>query len=196
MDAARTFHQLSNTISEESKILNRYRSSCKEKRLELAKLRLQKEKLESVVRQFHHNNESLQRIKELVIQIIEQNLMNHRRVLLIALQSIIDSCRRDPAKFHILYYNLSAAAGITTTEIRLEEFGMINQYSHGLFTNDQLCYQKENTVDNDVDYSKILLDLAEQFFNRMVKELEQVSINQLVQEFILGSISSSLLTKE
>jgi hypothetical protein len=196
LDAARTFQQLSNDISEESKILNQYRSSCKEERLELAKLRLQKEKLESVVRQFHHNNESLQRIKELVIQIIEQNLMNHRRVLLIALQSIIDSCRRDPAKFHILYYNLSAAAGITTTEIRLEEFGMINQYSHGLFTNDQLCYQKENTVDNDVDYSKILLDLAEQFFNRMVKELELVSINQLVQEFILGSISSSLLTKE
>ena len=77
LDAARTFQQLSNDISEESKILNQYRSSCKEERLELAKLRLQKEKLESVVRQFHHNNESLQRIKELVIQIIEQNLMNH-----------------------------------------------------------------------------------------------------------------------
>jgi len=40
-------------------------------------LRLQKEKLEFVVRQFYDNNESLQRIKELVIQIIEQNLMNH-----------------------------------------------------------------------------------------------------------------------
>jgi len=57
LDAARTFHQLSNDISEESKILNQYRSSCKEKRLELAKLRLQKEKLESLVRQFHDNNE-------------------------------------------------------------------------------------------------------------------------------------------
>ena len=45
-------------------------------------------------------------------------------------------------------------------------------------------------------YWKVLVDAAEQFFNRMIKELEQVSTNQLVQEFILGSISSSLLTKE
>lgn len=43
LNAARTFQQLSNDISEESKILDKYRSSCKELRLELAKLRLQKQ---------------------------------------------------------------------------------------------------------------------------------------------------------
>ena len=110
LNAARTFQQLSSDISEEYKILNQFRSSCKEVRLELAKLRLQKEKLESVVRQFHDNNESLQRIKELIKQIVEQRLMDHRHVLLLALQSIIDSCRRDPVKFNILYHNLSADA--------------------------------------------------------------------------------------
>ena len=124
LDAARTFEQLSSDISEESQILNQYRSSCKEERLELTKLRLQKEKLESVIRQFNYNNESLQRIKELIKQIIEQRLMNHRHVLLLALQSIIDSCRRDPVKINILYYNLSAAA-LTTTETRLEKSGMM-----------------------------------------------------------------------
>ena len=72
LNAARTFQQLSNDISEEYKILNQYRSSCKEERLELAKLRLQKEKLESIVRQFQDNNESFQRIKELVKQTVEQ----------------------------------------------------------------------------------------------------------------------------
>jgi len=192
LDAARTFHQLSNDISEESKILNQYRSSCKEKRLELAKLRLQKEKLESLVRQFHDNNESLQRIRKLVNQIIEQRLMNHRHVLLIALQSIIDSCRRDPIKFNILYHNLSAAA-MTTTETRLAEFGMIDQYNYGLTSNDQLCYQHEDS--NDVAYWKVLVDAAEKSFNRMIKELEQVCINQLVEAFISGSISSQLTKK-
>ena len=85
--------------------------------------------------------------------------MNHRHVLLIALQSIIDSCRRDPVKFNILYYNLSAAA-LTTTETRVAEFDMIEQYNYGPSTNDQLCYQQENAID-DVASSKVLVDIAE-----------------------------------
>ena len=113
---------------------------------------VQKIGLESIVREFQNNNESLQRIKDLVKQIIEQSLMNHRHLLLIALQSIIESCRKVPVKFNILYYNLSAAA-IATTETQLEEFGMIKQYYHGLSPNDQLCYQQENS--NDVAYWKV-----------------------------------------
>ncbi len=194
LEASRTFQQLTGDISEKHEILNQYRSSCKEERLELAKFRLQREKLESVVRHFHDNNESLQRIKELVKQIIEQRLINHRHVLLIALQSIIDSCRRDPVKFSILYYNLSATA-LTTTNTQLAEFGIIDQYNQGLSTNDQLCYQHENATDDDVAYSKVLVNVAEQFFNRMIKELEEVCINQIIEAFISGSISSQLTKK-
>ena len=193
LNAARTFQQLSNDISEESQIINQYRSSCKEERLELDKLRLQKVKLESVVREFQNNNEGLQRIKELVKQIIGQSLMNHRYVLLLALLSVIDSCRRDPVKFNILYHNLSAAA-ITTTKTRLAEFDQIDQYNYGLSTNDQLCYQQESAID-DVAFSKVLVDLAEQFFNRMIKELVQVCTNRLIEAFISGSISSQFIKK-
>ena len=78
-----------------------------------------------------------------------------------------------------------------TAETRLAEFVMIEQYNHGLSTNDQLCYQHENAND-DVAYSKVLVDLAEQFFNRMIKEMEQVCINRLIDAFISGSISSQL----
>ena len=106
LNAARTFQQLSNDISEEYKILDKYRSSCKEERLELARLRLQKEKLESLVKQFQNNNEDFRRIKELVNQEVRHSLTNHRHVLKLAFLSIIDSCRRDPVKFNILYYNL------------------------------------------------------------------------------------------
>ena len=118
--------------------------------------------------------------------------MNHRHVLLIALQSIIDSCRRDPIKFNILYYNLSAGA-ITSTETRLAEFGMIDQYNYGLTSNDQLCYQHEDS--NDVAYWKVLVDAAEKSFNTMIKELEQVSINRIIEAFISGSTSSQLAKK-
>jgi hypothetical protein len=83
---------------------------------------------------------------------------------------------------------------MTTTETRLAEFGMINLNNHGLFTNDQLCYQQENAID-DVAYFKIIVNVAEQFFDRMVKELEHVCINQIIEAFISGSISPQLTKK-
>jgi len=88
-----------------------------------------------MIRQFKDNNESLQMIKDLVKQTVEQGLANHRHVLSLALLSVIDSCRRDPIKFNVLYHNLSSAA-LTTTETRLEKSGMIDQYNYGLSTND------------------------------------------------------------
>ena len=109
-------------ISEEYRILDQYRASCKEECLELAKLRLQKEKLESVVSQFQNNNEDFCRIKELVNQAVKKSLTEHRQLLSLALLSVIDSCRRDPAKFSILYYNLPSTTS-ATTKTQLAEFG-------------------------------------------------------------------------
>lgn len=61
---------------------------------------------------------------EIVEQTVEQSLIDNRDVLSLALLSIIDSCRRNPTKFNISYYNwLSAATTTSTTEIRLTEFG-------------------------------------------------------------------------
>jgi hypothetical protein len=191
LNAVSTFQRLGNDISEEYKILSQYRSSRKEECLELDKLRLQKAGLESIVREFQNNNESLQKIKGLVKQTVGQSLANHRHVLSLALLSVIDSCRRDPIKFNVLYHNLSADA--ITTETGLSEFDMIDQYNSGLSTNDQLCYQHEDST--DVAYWKVLVDAAEKSFNRMLKELEHVCINQLVQAFISGSLSSQLTKK-
>ena len=154
LNAASAFHQLSNDISEESKIVDQYRTSCKKERLELDKLRLQKIGLESMIRQFQNNNECFQMIKDLVRQTVGHSLMSHRQVLTLALLSVIDSCRRDPMKFNILYHNLSA--DIITREIRLAEVGMIDQNNYALSTNEQLCYQHENDYD-DVAYCKILI---------------------------------------
>jgi hypothetical protein len=68
---------------------------------------------------------------------------------------------------------------------------MIDQHNYGLSTNNQLCHQHENTND-DVAYWQVLLDVAEQFFNRMTKELEHVSISQIIEAFVSGSMSLQL----
>ena len=155
LNAVSTFQQLSNDISEEYKILSQYRLSCKEERLELDKLRLQKVGLESIVREFQNNNESLQRIKELVRRTVEQGLANQRHVLVLALVSVVDSCRRDPAKFNILYHNLPTTA---ISEKRQVDFDHIDQYDHGFSSSEQWCFQHENS--NDVAYWKVLVDAA------------------------------------
>jgi septal ring factor EnvC (AmiA/AmiB activator) len=48
LNAANTFQQLSNDISEEYKTLNQYRASSREESLNLAKLRIQKVNLEFI----------------------------------------------------------------------------------------------------------------------------------------------------
>jgi hypothetical protein len=44
-------------------------------------------------------------------------------------------------------------------------------------------------------YWKVIVDVAEHFLNGMIKELEQVSINRIIEAFISGSISSQLTKK-
>jgi hypothetical protein len=57
----------------------------------------------------------------------------------------------------------------------------------------QLCYQHNNT--NDYVYESFLLEEAEQFFNKRVKEILKVCISQLAEVFLSASKSSQLITK-
>ena len=152
-----------------------------------AKLRLQKVKLESLVRQFQNNNEDFRRIKELVNQAVKQSLTNHRHILKIAFLSVIDSCRRDPLKFNILYHNLPATARTTETQIFLSDQN--NQYNYELSAAEQLCYQDNN---NDDVYWEFLIDEAERLFNLRVKELTQICLTRLGEACISTPISSQL----
>lgn len=43
---------------------------------------------------------------------------------------------------------------------------------------------------NDVAYWNVLVDTAEQLFRRMIKEFEQVSITQIIEASISGSMAS------
>lgn len=130
---------------------------------------------------------------ELVNQTVKQSLTSHRYILKAAFLSVIDSCRRDPTKFNILYHNLPSSA--TTTSTPLAEFNMTLPYdSSGLSPDEQHPYYQHKNA-NDVAYWKFLVDEAEQFFSRKIKELEQVCINQLIETLISASLSSQLTKK-
>jgi hypothetical protein len=190
LNAARTFQQLSNDISEEYKLLEQYRLSCKEEHIELAKLRIQKIRLESNVKQYQNNNEDYLKIKDVVKKTVAHTLMKYRGVLKIAFRSVIDSCRSDPIKFNILYHNLPLATRTTETQLILSD--PINLNDNGLSTDKQSLYQHCN---KDSVFEKLLLDEAEQFFSKMVEDLTQVCISRLVDTYISESILSQLTTR-
>jgi|SRR5690242_21455260 hypothetical protein len=140
-----------------------------------------------MVRQFQDYDKTLQSIKELVRQTVEQNLGSQRHVLILAFLSVVESCRRDPVKFNILYCNLSTAAII---QMRLAGFDQTDECTYGLYKYHQSCYQNEDA--NNVEYYEFLVAEAEKFFYEIVKELQERCIDQLTGIFTLPSILSQL----
>ena len=186
LNAAKTFQQLSNSISEEYKILEQYRLSYQDERLGLAKLRIQKIRLECTVKQFQNNNEGYLKIKDMVKQIVIQTLTKYRAVLKIAFRSVIESCRSDPVKFNILYHNLRT---IRTTETHLILSDAITINDSELSTDKQSLYRH---CSKDSIFEKVLLDISEQFFSKIVEAITQVFVSRLVDIYPSESISPQL----
>ena len=171
-EATRTLRGVSDRVSEESNALEQIRSSYKEKHLELTKLQIQLIRTENRIEQFQKNNGYL-KIKQTVKQEVERALNNDRHLLKLAFMSVIDSCRCDPTKFKILYYNMPTS---TTTHSILSaqnsqddcdlSVGRRSQYLHPF----------------DDGYGKLLLDKSEQFYNTMVEALANMCINKIVTE--------------
>ncbi len=166
-------------------MLEECRSSYRNEHFELSKLRIEKVNLESIVKQIKNNDEGYLKVKDIVKRAVEDIFTNYRYLLNLAFQSVIDSCRSDPSKFNILYYNLPA----DTMETPLTLSNWSNQYNYGLSADEKLSYRYSNV------YARFLLDEAEQFFNKRVKELTQVCISRLAELCISESTSPQLTTK-
>src|SRR5918994_423775 len=63
--AAKASKQLSNEILEKHGTLNRFRLSCSEESLKLARMRIQKINLEYAIKQFQNNNKEYLKVKEI-----------------------------------------------------------------------------------------------------------------------------------
>jgi hypothetical protein len=187
LNAARIFEQLSNDISEASKILEECRSRYRNEHIELSKLRIEKLNLDFIVKQFENSDEGYLKVKDMVRQEVELSLSNYRDLLNIALLSIIDSCRNNPEKFNTLYHSLSIDTGIMWKGI--SPSGQSSKRNYVLSTDQQL-YCGYNSG-SDI-YHKFLLDEAEQLFNKRIKELTQVCISLLAGIYISTKNSSQL----
>jgi predicted transcriptional regulator len=155
--AARTFQKFNDLISKENKTLERYRSIYNQIKEETENLNTKKIRLENIIDSFQNNNETYIKIKQMIKQEIECILLNPRRLLQFAIVSVFESSRKHPGKLHPMYYNMPT---MTTKGLKSEM--AINQ--------DAADY---NTCEN------LLLDEAEQLYNRMIEECMTICSNEM-----------------
>jgi predicted transcriptional regulator len=156
--SARTLQEISDRTSKESKTLEQYRTFCNQLKEEIEKLITKKIRLENAIDSFQNNNETYIKIKQIVIQEIESIISNPRRLLQFALASIFESSRKHPGRLHAMYYNMPT---IRTIKRWSSEIPIGNNQDN----------QYDNNYASDYGISeKMLLDEAEQLYNRVTEE--------------------------
>ena len=101
------YHRLCNEISGMKTTVDQLQLTISESKDEKAKLELQKIRLQNFVKDFRDNNIEYNKVKQAIEGEVEYGLADRRRLLRMAIQSVIELLRLDPQKFHAFYYNQS-----------------------------------------------------------------------------------------
>jgi predicted transcriptional regulator len=135
--------------------------SIKELQRDKASLDLQKERIENLLQNIQSNNETCVKVKKMIKQDIESTISNPRRLLQFALASIFESSRKHPGRLHAMYYNMPT---IRTIKRSSSEIPIVDCQDY-----QQVQYVYQYTSDYVVS-ENLLLDEAEQLYNRLIEE--------------------------
>jgi hypothetical protein len=163
--AAQTFQQLTDLIQKDRRKLEGNDSIISQQKREIENLNIEKSRLENIIDSIRLNNETCINIKQIVKQEIESVVSNPRRLLKMALASLFDSSRKQPGKFQTLYYNMPSH--LSVEQILLESSDSQDVRLYGF--------------DED-ENEKLLLDEAEQSFNRFVDAITNSCINRMYND--------------
>jgi hypothetical protein len=166
-------HNSARILQEISDQILYLRKIYKEQSLELTKLQIQKVRLQGLVDNFQNNDEELLKIRNTVEEKVHSVLSDRRMLLKLALFSLPESIRKDPDKYSPLIYNISSSS---TTSVTADYNGQYHAASYG---------QQQYTSQ---DYIDVLLDEADNLFNKLSKEIADENITAYT-----FSISSSPL---
>ena len=118
--------------------------TIKESKDEKAKLELQKIRLQNFVKDFRDNNIEYNKVKQAIEGEIEYVLADRRRLLRMAIQSVIELLRLDPQKFHSCYYNQSTIQPENDEEPALVEAERLYEKMLENITNKMVINLNEN----------------------------------------------------
>ena len=104
-NSARILQEISDQIATMRKTLDQYQLSCKEERLELTKIQLQKVRLEGLVDNFQNNDEEYVKIRNTAEEKVVTILSDKKTLLKLALLSLTELMRKDPDRYISLIYH-------------------------------------------------------------------------------------------
>ena len=160
-NSTRVFQEINNQIATMRKTLDPYQLSCKEQRLELTKLQLKKVRLQELVDSFQNNNEEYNKIRNAAEEKVHNVLSDRKMLLELALLSLVESIRNNPGKYtSLIYHNTPPTAA-------LADYSSDQYYetaSHG-----QRQYPSQ-------DYTAMILDEAGKLYNKLTKEVVNITI--------------------
>jgi hypothetical protein len=169
------FQELTDQISTMRKTLDQYQLSCKEERLELTKIQLQKVRLEGIVDSFQNNDEGYVKIRNTAEEKVVNILSNKKTLLKLALLSLTESMRKDPDKFNAFIFcdNKSSSSTAQTRGY--------SQYYDTASYGQRQQYPSWDCID-------MLLEEAEKLYNKLAKELG----DEIISDYAFSTLSSLL----
>ena len=173
-NSTRVFQEMNNQIATMRKTLDQYQLSCKEQRLEISKLQIQKVRLQELVDNFQDNNWEYNKIRNAAEEKMRSVLSNSKMLLKLALLSLTESMRKDQDKYsQLIYHNTPPTAASS-------DYGS-NQCYGTASSEQQQQYPSWDCID-------MLLEEAEKLYNKLAKEL----LDEVITDYA-SNTSSSLL---
>ena len=160
--AAETFQRFTDLVQKDRKTIEENEYIIIEQKREIENLNIEKTRLENIIDSIQLNNETYVRIKQTVKQEIENHILKPRQLIKCALASLFESSRKHSGKLQAVYYNIPSHLSV---EQILSDSSRSQEPSLYGFS--------ENEIE------KVLLDEAEQSYNRFVNAVTNNCINKM-----------------
>ncbi|MGB7661755.1 MAG: hypothetical protein WBL67_03380, partial [Nitrososphaeraceae archaeon] len=160
--AAKTFQQFIDSIQKNHKTMEENDYAINQQKREMENLNKEKTRLENIINSIQLNSETCINIKQIVKLEIESIVSNPTRLIRLALAALFESSRKHPGKLQALYYNMPS------------HFSVEQILSQSSISQNSSQYRYSEDEDE-----KILLDEAEQSYNRIVNAITNTCINEM-----------------
>ena len=171
-------HTLNDKIASSRELLKSYTSSCEHKRQEEESLNNEISRLEALVTRFKSNNEEYLKIKS---TLTDGKVLLHKAIF-----SIIETLRNEnnTTKNHLISF--LAREAITVSRYR--DYKYVSLTSTSSSGEHKLAQYIE-------DYKDTILEEAEKFYNRMIKDLTDTIIDNTAFKMMSSPVPSDLPTR-
>ena len=147
---------LNDRIASSKELLKSYDMSCNRKRQESENLNNEISSLKALVNQFKSNDEGYFMIKKIVEESVISVLVDDKKLLQLAITSIIESLRRSPNTYkHLLFYDIPSSSSTTlpiqqSLPLHIEDYKNIILNEANRLYDSLMKYFQNKIMDNDI----------------------------------------------